>query len=468
MNWYGNCWWTAPVFCLLACCGEGTEGDEILQLDPDAPTVELDIQPSEVETIPMATGPVQNRTDVDNEQSSTLPLSADVELTSPVDVRDQLVQRAFDYLIGTFDSSEQASLNPAYFNVQLTACEVEAPEMGERVLYIEQAMGTNLASPYRQRLYRVSDNGDGRIASEVFTLSDQASYVGLCDRDERVRFLPEQVTLRTGCTVFLTPVGEGFEGGTEGTACSSNLNGAAYATSVVTLGNDRILSWDQGFDAMGNQVWGAEAGPYEFLRLDDPSTAVEAADVAHGTGSMPHDGDWTGSGGETCADAPALVDQSMVIEEEGARYQFRIQSRFSEHDDYNPLQGNRGGLAPACSLVFDARGRDTVFSVFLEPGETIELKAQASPRNTVLGIYFIADCDDPSWPDLDGSGLCGNNEYASPGTCGSGPGCAPIEWQFQWPMAIDGRRTEATQLYLVVDQVGATNGDGFALEWRIF
>ena len=35
-------------------------------------------------------------------------------------------------------------------------------------------------------------------------------------------------------------------------------------------------------------------------------------------------------------------------------------------------------------------------------------------------------------------------------------------------MAIDGRRTEATQLYLVGDQVGATNGDGFALEWRIF
>ena len=31
MNWFGNCWWAAPVFCLLACCGEGTEGDEILQ-----------------------------------------------------------------------------------------------------------------------------------------------------------------------------------------------------------------------------------------------------------------------------------------------------------------------------------------------------------------------------------------------------------------------------------------------------
>ena len=90
---------------------------------------------------------------------------------------------------------------------------------------------------------------------------------------------------------------------------------------------------------------GCRAGPYEFLRLDGPSTAVEAADVAHGTGSMPHDGDWTGSGGETCADAPALVIRARSSKKR-ARYQFRIQSRFAEHDDYNPLQGNRGGLHP--------------------------------------------------------------------------------------------------------------------------
>ena len=33
--------------------------------------------------------------------------------------------------------------------------------------------------------------------------------------------------------------------------------------------DDRLLSWDRGFDAAGKQVWGAEKGPYEFLRVKE-------------------------------------------------------------------------------------------------------------------------------------------------------------------------------------------------------
>jgi hypothetical protein len=39
-----------------------------------------------------------------------------------------------------------------------------------------------------------------------------------------------------------------------------------YTTSEVTITNDTIASWDRGFDADGNQKWGAEAGPYIFRR----------------------------------------------------------------------------------------------------------------------------------------------------------------------------------------------------------
>jgi hypothetical protein len=34
-----------------------------------------------------------------------------------------------------------------------------------------------------------------------------------------------------------------------------------------------MLSWDRGFDEQGQQVWGAEAGAYVFLKV-----AAEAAD----------------------------------------------------------------------------------------------------------------------------------------------------------------------------------------------
>jgi len=61
--------------------------------------------------------------------------------------------------------------------------------------------------------------------------------------------------------------GDGYyTGSTVGKLCESNLRGAAYATSEVTVKSDRIISWDRGFDNEDNQVWGAEKGGYVFLR----------------------------------------------------------------------------------------------------------------------------------------------------------------------------------------------------------
>ena len=60
-----------------------------------------------------------------------------------------------------------------------------------------------------------------------------------------------------------------FYGATRENDCESSLRGASYATSEVRLFADAMHSWDRGYDADGVQVWGATAGPYEFLRLED-------------------------------------------------------------------------------------------------------------------------------------------------------------------------------------------------------
>ena len=57
-----------------------------------------------------------------------------------------------------------------------------------------------------------------------------------------------------------------WAGSTQGKGCSSTLGGASYATSQVTVTPLELRSWDQGFDAAGKQVWGAEKGPYVFLK----------------------------------------------------------------------------------------------------------------------------------------------------------------------------------------------------------
>lgn len=166
-------------------------------------------------------------------------------------------------LTGRFDSSAQATEDPSYYAVSLVACEVEAPELGDDVLYIEQALVSALDDPYRQRFYALSA-AEGVVTSVIWELDRPRKGIGLCDGTGEL----SDPILREGCDVTLVRDDEGFVGSTVDGACSSDLNGASYATSEVLLRPDRIESWDRGFDDDGQQIWGATAGAYVFLRLE--------------------------------------------------------------------------------------------------------------------------------------------------------------------------------------------------------
>lgn len=46
------------------------------------------------------------------------------------------------------------------------------------------------------------------------------------------------------------------------------MHGASYARSEVEILEDKVISWDRGFDAEGNYVWGAEKSGYIFNKID--------------------------------------------------------------------------------------------------------------------------------------------------------------------------------------------------------
>lgn len=186
---------------------------------------------------------------------------------------------AFRFLTGRFDSADQAARDPAYFGIQLESCVVEAPDLGERVLYVEQARMDALDQPYRQRLYVLEATEQG-ARSRVFELASPDSARGACSRRRAPTFAPSDVIEREGCAVEMVREGDRFVGHTPDAAwdgakfapkpgaprCPSSLSGAAYATSEVTLDATGMTSWDRGFDAQGKQVWGARKGAYEFVR----------------------------------------------------------------------------------------------------------------------------------------------------------------------------------------------------------
>ena len=174
------------------------------------------------------------------------------------------------WMTGSFSSALQAEADERYRDIRLEMVPIWRDRDDGTWLYVGQAAAAALDRPYRQRVYRVTEPEEGRFTSEVFVLPDPAALAGAFRDPARLDALgPGDLSLREGCTVALRREEDGtFAGSTVGEACPSSLRGATYATSIVTVGPEGIESWDRGFDADGNQVWGAEAGPYSFQRTE--------------------------------------------------------------------------------------------------------------------------------------------------------------------------------------------------------
>lgn len=172
------------------------------------------------------------------------------------------------YLRGRFDSTAQSQEDPSYFAIELIACRVDLPDLGEDVMYVQQQQVGEL--PYRQRLYKVEGVDAERARTVVYSLTDAPAWTDFCDGDTTTPVSEGTHDRRRGCGVSLTwdAERERFEGGTEGTDCETSLGGD-YAASEVTVTPSRIVSWDRGFNDDGSQAWGAVDGGYVFDRLDD-------------------------------------------------------------------------------------------------------------------------------------------------------------------------------------------------------
>ena len=175
-------------------------------------------------------------------------------------------------MTGSFSSAKQAAADPEFRDVRLHAARIWTERSDAFWIYLEQAMAETLDKPYRQRVYRLTRQGDGSFESAVFELAGDPLAVagawkspGTFPIDD-----PSKLVRRPGCSVILAKrSGELYEGSTVGTECVSAHRGAAYATSEVVLRPRSLTSWDRGFDASGTQVWGATKGAYVFDRVTD-------------------------------------------------------------------------------------------------------------------------------------------------------------------------------------------------------
>jgi hypothetical protein len=180
--------------------------------------------------------------------------------------KDKDLERLYKYLQGEFSSEKQAKADTAFFHITLKIAPIWKARTGEYWLYVEQATARKPDKPYRQRVYKL-EKKDKQFVSYIYTIDKPLRFAGAYKQAEPLKNLtPDSLQLKDGCEVYLTKKGKSFAGATRKQACPSELAGASYATSEVTLDEKLLLSWDRGWDNAGKQVWGAEKGGYLFVR----------------------------------------------------------------------------------------------------------------------------------------------------------------------------------------------------------
>ncbi len=163
---------------------------------------------------------------------------------------------------------------------------------------------------------------------------------------------------------------------------------------------------------------------------------------------------------ETCASAPGLTSGSVASPLAG--FASRVTGTLGATNDYNPW--TTAALPPSCSVVYDARGKDIVHAITLQPGDRLKLRGELAGGKQVA-IYLLDTCPGGSWPDFDGSGACGSNEYAA-GFCGP-LGCDPAALTITYPATLGGQATQPATFWVVVDEVGGDAATSFTLDWQL-
>ncbi len=181
---------------------------------------------------------------------------------------DTELKELFALMQGSFNSEIQAQVDSSYYNISMHMYPIW--EDKGNFIYVEQALYSAQNKPYRQRIYEVTRNSDSTFSSAIYKLDVDSVWIGKWKTPKAFDSISlKDIALKEGCEVILSRVSPNhFMGKTGDATCVSSMRGASFARSEVEILEDKIISWDRGFDSKGDYVWGAEKSGYIFNKLD--------------------------------------------------------------------------------------------------------------------------------------------------------------------------------------------------------
>jgi hypothetical protein len=169
-----------------------------------------------------------------------------------------------------FSNQAQSFENPPFF-AHIRVCIRPLPRavFPDLSLFLEQAYDFELHHPYRLRVLKLKVVDD-HIELENLKVKDQEAFFGAArDRDRLSVLTPDHLELMEGCDMNVEWTGQSFKGTIKpGRNCIVvRKDKTTYLDNQFDVSEAGMKSWDRGFDAeTEEQVWGAIAGPFEFVR----------------------------------------------------------------------------------------------------------------------------------------------------------------------------------------------------------
>ena len=179
--------------------------------------------------------------------------------------------RLLRLLSAGFSNQQQAFENPPlYAHILVTFRPLPQLEPGS--LLLEQSYAINPAAPYRIRVLRAEQQGEGLIIHNQALHDDQRFWGAVDDASKRDLISAADLRPLEGCAYVVRETPTGFSGEVEpGCRCLVERKGnVTYLVSRLELDEHGMRTIDTGHDPQTHeQLWGSLAGPFEFSRTDD-------------------------------------------------------------------------------------------------------------------------------------------------------------------------------------------------------
>lgn len=175
------------------------------------------------------------------------------------------------WMASDFSNQAQAFENPPFFaHIRVCMRPLPLEVLGGVSLYLEQAYDYMLDQPYRTRVLKLVPAGD-RIEIENYALKDEQKFYGASRDPVRLQGITADLLEKLpGCTFITQWTGRSFKGEVEpGKGCMVVRKGkSTYLDSFFEIDENKFTSHDRGRDPETDEhVWGALAGPFEFVRV---------------------------------------------------------------------------------------------------------------------------------------------------------------------------------------------------------